>query len=83
MTFNLRLSKNKSIETQIEFGRNNCIPSEWIDFKFGTRTKQDHGGIHLGFCLLKIFSFDVNFYDHRHWDDNNDRYCIYDGESLI
>jgi len=83
MYWNLQLSKNKSIETQIEFGWNNCIPSEWFIFEFGTRTKQDHGGIYFCITLLKIFSFDIKLYDHRHWDEENDRYCIYDGEGFI
>lgn len=59
-----KLSKNKSLEFQIY----KC--EDLIEVKFRFTTKEDHAGAELGFALFGLH-ISLNFYDHRHWDDEN------------
>lgn len=65
---------NKHIE--LEVFRDNTIVS--FSFKLATRT--DHAGVNIDMGLLG-YTFNVNFYDIRHWNTEAGRYYIYDEEN--
>ena len=63
---NIRLSKNKSIEIQLDL-----LPQDdttILKYEFRISQKTDHAGIGFFFELYKLFYFHVQFYDHRHWN---------------
>ena len=41
-----------------------------VDLDFEFTTKQDHAGLHFSVGFLG-YNFDFNFYDSRHWDNEN------------
>jgi hypothetical protein len=59
--------KNKFLE--LEVYKDNTV----VSFMFRLSTKTDHGGLNMELGLLG-YSFNLNFYDNRHWDYELDRY---------
>jgi len=78
---NIKLSKNKSIEFQLDIGHEYGMASEWFELNVGTRSKQDHGGFHFNFIFMNIFALMIQFYDHRHWNYEANRWYHYNSES--
>lgn len=39
--------------------------------------KRDHAGFEISFDLIVLY-FCFNIYDSRHWDDENDSWCVYE-----
>lgn len=72
----LKLTKNKGIEINLYL-----LQGEWFIFKLATRSKQDHPGFIFTFSLLKLFEFEIHFYDGRHWNYKENRFYN-DGEEL-
>jgi len=70
------LSENKAIEIELTHSEYD----EWFEFSLRTRRKQDHGGIGFTFALLTLFTFDINFYDKRHWNYEENRWYKYNEE---
>ena len=66
--------KNKFWELQVD------KTSDILGFDFRFTTRQDHAGI---FVLLALFGYDIifNFYDSRHWNDDEGRWKAYDEEN--
>jgi hypothetical protein len=63
---NINLSKNKSIEVQLDL-----FPQDGVTIfncEFRINQKVDHAGVGLFIELYKLFYFHIQFYDHRHWD---------------
>ena len=68
---NICLSKNKSIEFQLDlFPKDDVVV---FKCEFIINQKADHAGISFFFELYKLFYFHIQFYDRRHWD--NDKKC--------
>lgn len=66
--------KHKFWEIQID------KTSDIIGFEFRLTTRQDHAGV---FVSLALFGYDIifNFYDSRHWNDEEGRWKIYTEEN--
>ena len=64
----IQLSKNKSFEVQLIF-ENTLITG----LKIGKRIHCDHASFDLNIKLLG-FTLYLIIYDHRHWDDENDKF---------
>ena len=65
---NICLSKNKSIEFQLDlFPKDD---STIFECKFVINQKTDHAGTGLFLEIYKFVYFHIQFYDHRHWDDD-------------
>jgi len=63
---NINLSKNKSIEVQLDL-----FPTDdatVFKCEFRANQKVDHAGIGFFLELYKSFYFHIQLYDHRHWD---------------
>lgn len=74
---NFVLSAHKNFEIQFDW-RTPEIDLFRIDFQI--RRKGDHAGAHLFFSLFEICYLTLMFYDSRHWNYEEDRWCEY-GES--
>ncbi len=61
-----RLSKHKRVELQISKGVDTIIGAEFSIMPLRT----DHAGFSLGIDLLRCY-IGITFYDHRHWDHEN------------
>jgi hypothetical protein len=70
-----KLSKNKGIEIQLTF---EWDFADWFELSLKTRRKCDHAGTTFTLEILRIFYFHIMYYDFRHWDDDNDKFCEYD-----
>lgn len=80
MEYHKRLSKNKSFEFQLGG------PSKYgslFGFKLNFATKIDHAGFEFQLELFRFF-LDINIYDHRHWNEEENRWCEYgpNGEAV-
>ena len=64
-------TNNKGGEIQI------VKDSTIISFAFRFTTRQDHAGASLDFGLFG-YSIMLQYYDTRHWNDEEGRYWIYD-----
>jgi len=64
------ISKNKSFEYQIEFGKN--VSYNIFQLSIEWSEKKDHSGLRFVFTIKKLFFICFCIYDHRHWDRNND-----------
>ena len=77
-----RLGKHKSLEMQFDWltwpigSRLNS----WLFFEIDIRTECDHAGATFAFTLLRLVHFGMDFYDNRHWDDENEDWEKYDEE---
>ena len=71
----IKISKNKGLEVNLIAERE---AGDWFVFAVQTRTRQDHGGFSIRFEFLTLLSIAIVFYDFRHWDYENDRWCEYD-----
>ena len=65
-----KISKNKNFS--LEFAR---WPNEWPIFELGLNwsTKRDHAGLEIEIGLFS-FSTNINIYDGRHWNYENNRW---------
>lgn len=48
-----------------------------VGFDFGWTRKCDHAGVDVFFGLLG-YTLELHLYDTRHWDYDENRYCVYD-----
>lgn len=48
-----------------------------IGLNINKNIKCDHAGLRINFKLLGL-DFDYSHYDIRHWDEENDGWCIYE-----
>lgn len=69
--FHKAITKNKSIELQ--FMKTNDI----IGFVFSFTTRRDHAGLNTNLALFG-YSIQFNFYDHRHWNYETNKWETYD-----
>lgn len=65
----LNLSKNKSFESEIFFGKEKTKDDQPFDFRIRWTEKMDHAGPSFTFGIKGLFYLYCNIYDHRHWDD--------------
>ena len=73
-----KLTKNKSYEFQIsQFGINTILDIEIDTAWFG----KDHAGPEIRICVLG-FEISLKIYDHRHWNDKNNTWEIYEEETV-
>ena len=63
---NINLSKNKSIEIQLDLFPNDETTIFSCEFRINQKT--DHAGVGFFLELYKLFYFHIQFYDKRHWD---------------
>lgn len=63
---NIRLTKNKSIEIQLDLFPMDNISILKCEFRINQKT--DHAGIGLFLEIYKLVYFHIQFYDHRHWE---------------
>jgi hypothetical protein len=67
-----KLTKNKSLEIQVDKGSN-----ELIGFMFRLSFKQDHAGLMIDLSLFyRTIYFQI--YDNRHWDHDKGCYETYE-----
>ena len=66
--------KNKYWEFQI------MKTSDVIDFSLRVTHRQSHAGIQIS-CGIFGYNADFNLYDNRHWDEKEERWCVYDDEN--
>ena len=69
------LSKNKGLEIQLTL---QWDFADWFEISLKTRTKCDHAGTIFTISLLRFIFFHIQYYDFRHWDDDNDKFYVYD-----
>ena len=50
-----------------------------VSFMFRLATRTDHAGVNVELGLFG-YSFNINFYDIRHWNPDKGRYYIYSEE---
>jgi hypothetical protein len=64
------LTRNKAFSIQLSWW-----PKEHSDlcFRFRASTKGGHAGVNMSWQIARVM-FDVNLYDRRHWDYENDRW---------
>lgn len=64
---NIRLSKNKCFEYQLE-----VFPQifDLFEFSINWRTRGDHAGPTFRFGIRRLFWLSLSVYDRRHWDYN-------------
>jgi hypothetical protein len=58
------LTRHKALEISFRVATWSSIVAVDLD----VRRKQDHGGLFFRCEMLKLFSFEFNIYDQRHWD---------------
>jgi len=63
--------KNKFIELEV------CTNDSLIGFNFRWTTKCDHAGLDIQLSLLGL-CLHFNFYDHRHWNYQENRYYVHE-----
>lgn len=73
-TFYVTPFKNKFIELEV------YKDSYIVSFNFNWTIRQSHAGLDIE---LGLFSYCVhfNFYDNRHWNNEEGRWCVYDEEN--
>ena len=67
------IKKNKSIEFQTSIW-NFKNQFTFLDLNFQITWKRDHAGFMASITILNFFVSFV-FYDHRHWNRKENRYC--------
>ena len=67
---NINLSKNKSIEIQLDLFPRDDVSI--FKYEFRANQKTDHAGIGLFIEIYKFVYFHIQFYDHRHWNCENE-----------
>lgn len=65
------VSENKSAEIQLT--KDNSI----IGFGINLTFRQSHAGLMLDISLLG-YNLIIHYYDTRHWDYENNKWCVYD-----
>jgi hypothetical protein len=73
----VKLSKNKSLEVQLDLFNKNMSPG-YFEFLFMWTRQQDHAGPSFSFSIFRIIFFNIQVYDHRHWDHDNNRWEKYE-----
>jgi hypothetical protein len=66
--------KHKFIEMEV------YEDSTILSFSFNWTARCDHAGVSIELGLFG-YTFHFNFYDNRHWNDEEGRWCIYDEEN--
>jgi len=75
---NITLSTNKSFEYQFEFLKDaiNFTKDTPFEFRLRFNRKTDHAGVCFTFGIFYIFWVNLKFYDHRHWNYDEDRWAL-------
>lgn len=66
--------KNKSFEWQFE--KASFVGNAPLEIKLRRTRNRDHAGISFTFGHRYLFWMNLNIYDHRHWDHQNNTWCI-------
>lgn len=61
--------RNKFVELEL------ITTESIIGFRFLWTTGQDHAGVDIRLALVGL-CVHFNFYDNRHWDYENNQYCV-------
>jgi len=75
MLYGKKVSKNKAIELQTDYIKDWCT---WFRIEISITNRCDHAGVHFWFELMGAY-IAFTFYDSRHWNEENNRYEVYDG----
>jgi hypothetical protein len=77
---NVRLTKNKSFEYQIELFEkaDDMCGNSLFGYSLSWDHKRDHAGIDFNFSVAKLVWFSVNIHDNRHWNTEKNRWCTED-----
>ena len=68
-----RVTKNKGFEIQLSLMEDWA----WFNLHFEITRRKDHAGIDFTFEIPFVF-FNMNFYDSRHWNFDNNAWEIYE-----
>lgn len=72
----ITISQHKSFEYQFEFGKS--TPTNKIfEFLIEVTTKRNHAGPNFTFGIKNLFWICLKIYDHRHWNEEEDRWETY------
>jgi len=70
MNKHLSLSKNKTLEVQVELWEEDTC---WFDFELSCTRKTDHAGFYLDIVIWR-FCFYFSICDNRHWNYDENRW---------
>lgn len=73
MTFSFQISRHKYFEFSFQFLSHLC---QWFETSFRYREKTDHSGLYIVISLFKLFFLELNIYDNRHWNSEENRYLL-------
>ena len=73
---NIKLSKNKSFEIQLDLC-NSSLSNDLFLVNLAWTTKCDHAGLSFEFVFFKFVYFQMQVYDNRHWDYENNCWETY------
>jgi hypothetical protein len=76
MNFYKKLTEHKGIEIELLFNKDFWY---WFRFNINWSRKMDHAGFDISIDLL-WFYLDLNIYDGRHWNDDENRWYEYNEE---
>jgi len=68
MFYDFQLSKNLSFEIQLNWNETHW---QYFNFHISWTRKNSHGGLKFNLQIYKLY-FNIDIYDHRHWDYDND-----------
>lgn len=70
LCLDLSLTRHKSLSVQLSWWPEHASD---LYLRFRASTKGDHAGVNLSWQVAYLM-FDIDLYDNRHWDDENDRW---------
>jgi hypothetical protein len=71
------LSKNKSLEIQLDLFDKD-LSTSYFEFMLTWTRKCDHAGPSFLFSIFRTVFFNIQIYDNRHWDYDNNCWEKYD-----
>jgi hypothetical protein len=71
----IKLTKHKSFEYQLEFKR---FVDQPFELSLSCTKKQDHAGMEFTFSIYKLFWLNLKVYDKRHWDHDQQMWVSLD-----
>ena len=74
MNKSIRLSKHKTFEVQLELWDSE-FARDFFEFKLQWTRKCDHAGPEFTLSIIKLFWLNIKIYDHRHWNDDENRWA--------
>lgn len=72
----ITIAQYKSFEYQFEFGKRTPTDNPF-EFSIKWTAKRDHAGPSFTFGIKNLFWMCVKIYDHRHWNEEEDRWEKY------